>query len=215
MIYTTGHPIADTVATYLPDGDYGIGYGILRGMPEKVQGHKDWFLLDKGFWGANHFDGLYRIGYKNTQPQYIEGIGEDHGLELEDWRDGEYTLVCPPTPEVCKFFGIDQTSWLLKSLKGKYILRHKGTLEPIEWERIGKVVTFNSSLGVEALRRGICVESDPLSTLGSYKKSIYNIDREPILRFIASSQFKLGDKGKIDCLIQYYLSTSGGTPEKK
>lgn len=213
MIYTTGHTIADTVAKYLPDGDYGIAYGILRGTPENLRKHNHWFVIDRGFTSPNHFDGNYRLGYKNTQPMYFEVPNEP--CNLDPWREGEYTLVCPPTPEVCKFFGIDQTEWILKNLKGKYILRHKGDPNPIEWDKIGKLVTFNSSLGVEALKRGIAVESDPLSTLGSYKNLIYNCDRSPIMSFIRFCQFKLTDKGKINCLINHYLSTSDGIHAKK
>lgn len=207
MIYTTGHHIADTVARFLPDGDYGIAYGILRGTPEKLRSHEHWFEVDKGFWNAQHFDGNYRLSYKGTQPLYTPLDCEEYARYFEPWRGGTYSLICPPTQAVCEFFGIDQSKWIVDAVKDEpHIIRHKGDNSLIWWDKIGKLVTFNSTIAVEALKRGIPVISDPdHSTVGSWNKSVDAGDRHKLFSFMQASQFKLTDKGDICRIIQRYL----------
>ncbi len=217
-LYKTGHEIADTVSDLigeLPDGNYKAAYGILRhNLFNKGQ---DWFELDRGFWSASHYEGFYRISFKGTQPRYAPDFPHQgpHGLELGPWIDHDgYTLICPPTQAVCDFFGIGFSAWLFYAVADcggkRYSIRYKGMPEPINWDGVSKVVTFNSTVGIEALRRGIPVISDPdHSTIGSYTKHIQAIDgydRDELFSFCASHQFKLSDKGKIECLIKYYLS---------
>lgn len=222
-LHKTGHPIANTISDLigeLPYGDYRICYGVLR---HSLFHDGNWFEVDKGFWDSAHYDGDYRLSYRGTQPIFdVDGPQDDHGLTLEPWRirDG-YTLILPPTGHVCQFFGIDYAAWLMMALAKSPtsgIIRHKGTSEPIDWDSIARVITFNSTLGIEALRRGIPVISDPNhSTMGSYTASINaidNYDRESLFRFYKAHQFKLTEKDKICRLIQHYLSTSATIPEK-
>lgn len=88
--------------------------------------------------------------------------------------------------------------------------RDKSATIPIDWPLVRRVITFNSTVGIEALRRGIPVISDPVhSTLGSYTKQINLVDkysREELFRFYSAHQFKLDEKDKICRLIKYYLS---------
>lgn len=214
-LHKTGHPIADTVSDLigeLPDGDYSVVYGILR--HNKFSEGK-WFECDKGFYGAKHFDGNYRISFMGTQPLYSPDypISEAHGLTLEPWRkQSGYALICPPTEHVCKFFKIDYTTWLMNAVRQEdnYRIRNKGCEDPIEWDGISKLVTFNSTLGVQALIKGIPVVSNQLcSTIGSFCRHINSIDgydRNKVLRFMSGHQFKLGDKDKIKRLIEHYLN---------
>ena len=225
-LHKTGHPIADTVSDLIgevPDGEYAIAYGILRHDLFHRTGR--YFEVDKGFWGAGHYNGSYRISFNGTQPQYTEdGPREPHGLKLDPMRRREgYTMILPPTEHVCKFFNIDYAAWLMEAVKNagsmRYI-RNKGTsVRDIEWDDISKVITFNSTLGIEAIRRGIQVISDPVhSTVGSFTAQKGPIDyhsREELLSFCASHQFKLDEKEKICSLIRHYLCSSAGTQEKQ
>lgn len=231
MIFRTGHEIADAIAHRLAtdplhvseayrasEFPFVMAYGILRGTQNVFNNSEHWFEIDRGFWGARHFDGNYRVSYKNTQPLYEDGFFDEHGVTFEPWRSEGYTLICPPTEPVCEFYGIDYTEWLLNAVKGekRYKIRIKGVPDAIDWDCIGKMITFNSSLGLEAVRRGIPTISDPKSSVGSYTQKINAIDgydREPLFSFISAHHFKLDDKDKIWGIINRYLSA--GTPEKR
>jgi len=226
-LYKTGHPIADTISDIigeLPDDDYAIAYGILRGSAEYLRDHRHWFEIDRGFYGASHYDGMYRLSYRGTQPIYDDefSIPGNHSIGLSDWRNTDgYILICPPTTYVSDFFSIDLSAWLFKAISQAgpyYKIRYKGDQSPIQWDEIGKLITFNSTLGYEALIRGIPVISDPdHSTIGSYTKFINSIDnynRQPIIDFIANHQFKLHEKDKIWNLIKYYKCSADGIAEK-
>lgn len=214
-LHKTGHPIADTVSDLigeLPDGNYAAAYGILR---HNVFDREHWFEIDKGLWGANHYDGNYRLSYRGTQPRYSpDGPHEPHGLELIPWHDsGDKVLICPPTAHVSEFFHINFTDWLMQAIRQAdkpYIIRNKGAAEPIKWHEINTVITFNSTIGYEALRRGIKVISDPNhSTIGSYTRHIKSFtcyDRNPLLSFSQGHQFLLSNKDKICKLINHYQS---------
>lgn len=217
-LYKTGHSIADTVSDLigdLPDGDYRICYGILRHRSFEWDGH--WFEVDKGFWGADHYSGMYRLSYRGTQPRYSsKGPHKAHGIVLAPWRNsGSHALICPPTSHVCEFFNVDQTSWLMNALRqagSPYIIRHKGDSAIIDWDSISKVITFNSTIAIEALKRGIPVISDPIhSTVGSFTsqiKAVDNYNREELLSFISGHQFRLNDTQSLCSLIKYYLSSN-------
>jgi len=193
------------------DGDYRICYGILR--HRSFDGDGNWFEVDKGFWGANHYTGMYRLSFKGTQPRYSPDAPRmPHGLDFEPWRDqAGPNLIAPPTAHVCEFFGVDYTSWLTEAMRhGPYIIRHKGDQSPIPWDSISKVITFNSTLGIEALRRGIPVISDENhSLIGSYtkyKKALANYERSELYEVAAGSMFKLSEKEKICRIIKHHLS---------
>jgi hypothetical protein len=223
-LHKTGHPIADTVSDLigeLPDGDYKIAYGILR---HNIFHGSNWFEIDKGFWGAEHYNGSYRISFCGTQPRWTpDAPRKPHGLTLEPWKQQSGpALIAPPTSHVCDFFGISFRDWLAATLfnvDGPYIIRHKGDPSPIDWDSISKVITFNSTLGVEALRRGIPVISDEEhSSIGSYtkhKKALANYDRSDLYELLASHQFKLRDTEQICRVIHHYLSSSASTAAKQ
>ena len=213
-LHKTGHDIADNVSDLigeLPDGDYCIGYGILR---HNLFSKGLWFEIDKGFWGSDHYSGNYRLSFCGTQPKFTEDAPQEpHGLTLEPWRrSGKYILVCPPTQPVCKFFNIGYTDWLMSATRQagpSYFIRHKGMTEPIDWSKVSRVITFNSTVGIEALRRGIPVISDPdHSSIGSYAKNkgLDGYDREPLLSFLKAHMFKLFEKEKICQLITHYMT---------
>jgi hypothetical protein len=243
-IWETGHPISQTICRKLADVcgfdlynvdkhcpnlhryDACLAYGILRGT-ELIKEHPRYFFIDKGFWDAEHFTGQYRIGFGNTQPTYSLDTAQtlpqaDHGQILEPWRNQGYTLICPPTGHVCEFFGVNEWEWthdarVLEEFNGReYWIREKGHPSAIDWDKVGKLVTFNSSLGFEALRRGIPVVSDPIhSTIGSYQKNAIDpMNRDDLFSFGANHQFKLGDREKIWGLITHYVSGSGTTTAK-
>ncbi len=212
-LHKTGHVIADTVSDLigdLPDGDYKAGYGILRTNVYADKNAK-WFEIDRGFYGASHFDGNYRLSYRGTQPRYHDkGPMKAHGLDLAPWRDIDgYTLICPPTAYVCDFFKIDYAEWLTRAVRQckHYKIRNKGNTESLD--NVSQVLTLNSSVGIKALQLGIPVISDPIhSTIGSYTSLINSIDkynRDDLFCFISAHQFKLDDKKSLWNLIKYYL----------
>lgn len=229
-IWETNHPISQTVCRRIADTigadlydvdkhapnmlryDAHLAYGILRGTKRIFSQVNHWFEIDKGLFGAGHYDGLYRVSYRNTQPLYRDDLHKPHGLDLETITERKgYTLICPPTNHVCEFFGINPnewTAWATSETDGYYLIRPKDAQDGINWGAIEKVITFNSSVGFEAMRRGIPVISDPRSTIGSYKKPFSESAREDILSFSAFHQFKLMDKEGICQIIRAYLPSS-------
>lgn len=254
-IWKTGHEIADTVAQSLAEGfnaktyrkddvnwkaivrenDCHIAYGILRGV-DKLFGQaladcKSFFNIDRGYFSPGHFDGYYRISHKGTQAKYDSAfethIKFDMCLEpIRKYDKSKPVLVCPPTDAVCKFFGF---KWCPEKIDQKFIVRHKGDPNPIIWDEISAVLTFNSSVGWEALQRGIpCLSDTTHSVVGSYYNTI-SIDeaiemfntmpRKPLFDFMRSHQFTLGEIARGDAwgLINHYLSkyTLAGTHAKQ
>lgn len=213
-----------------------IGYGILRetGRVFALAGaaKKDWFNVDRGYFAPEHFSGYYRISYKGTQAKWHDDIPQqDIDFKLEHWKSGgKYILVCPPSEAVCDFF--KEPSWMNRALldiypfKGlefvEYRVRTKGAEWSIEWDEIIAVITFNSSIGWQALQRGVPAFSDPVhSIVGSYYASklknpldflseeYKRVDREPLFRAMRAHQFTLAEfaEGKAWALIQHYLTT--------
>jgi hypothetical protein len=91
---------------------------------------------------------------------------------------------------------------------GKYQIRVK-TDAPLCFDGVSRVITYNSSVGIEALRQGIPVISDPVnSSIGSYLigKNYLDFDRDPLFNMVQAHQFKIGEKEKINCLISHYTS---------
>lgn len=163
--------------------DCHIGYGILRGMDDvfracKKSG-KTYFNIDRGYWKPGHYDGYYRVSLCGTQQTTFNGLEPDYarldnlGIDIlrgESRRQGRKTLVCPPTDYVESFFG----KWK-PHITGDILVRPKGCDLPLQHDldQCNKVITFNSSVGWEALRQGIEVISDPdHSIIGAYQKSL-------------------------------------------
>ncbi len=232
-VHKTGHFIADTVADAFIvgnyEGDADLVYGILR--HNFFTSSKNWFEVDRGYFNPGHFDGYYRISYKGTQAKWHEGIPQaDIDFELEDWRDKSgYVLVCPPSDYVKQFFDIGweidkqlMQCWEIVAGLHPYRVRRKDDASYIEWNKIRGVITFNSSIGWQALQRGIpCISDTEHSIVGSYYKheldklgleynfeNVKLIPREPLFQAMKAHQFTLNEirKGKAWNLIQYYIS---------
>lgn len=222
--------------------DINIGYGILRNMDavwrKSARDNKPYFIVDRGYWKPSHYDGYYRISLRGTQqttgldklePDYARW--EALGLEIfpSQNRVGG-SLVCPVTQHVKTFFrDMDETattSLPLPYIKEPMILREKGSDIPLQsqLEKCGNVVTFNSSVGWEALRQGIEVVSDPeYSIIGCYQKLVdkpLHLDineRRRLFSIQASLQRTLPEirEGKLWPLLDNLLmSQSGGIQEK-
>jgi hypothetical protein len=241
-VYETGHEIADTVAKALfnglggtlvkgsspfPFADVHIGYGVLRGQADVFKKVYHWFELDKGYNNPGHYDGNYRISYRGTQARWHEGIprGKWDG-ELEPMREYDPhrpILFCPPTEAVERFFKLQD--WYLKNIPvGGFIKREKGERRPLkeDLDRCRAVITFNSSVGWEALRRGIpCLSDVNHSLVGSFygetdlNKLIQKTHEQPDRRrelfdIMAGHQFTLKEiqEGKAWPIINYYLAGS-------
>lgn len=162
-----------------------IGYGILRGTTELFKDCErlgvPWFNIDRGYWKPGHYDGYYRISLRGTQQTFgLDKLEPDYdlwdalGIEIlpSKERSGEI-LICPQTEAVGKFVG----EWIQEGLEfgQKPIVRLKGstTLLQDDLDNCSKVITFNSSVGWEALRQGIPVVSDPThSIVGAYQKML-------------------------------------------
>lgn len=229
-IWKTGHQIADTVAEAFARGNYkfdaDLVYGILRHNVFDTAEH--WLEVDNGYFNPGHFGGNYRISYKGTQAKWHEGIPQkDIGFELEAWKPRVHwtgkekkVLICPPTNEVKKFF--DLKEWQVDCTDLIVEIREKGAATAIDWENIGGVITFNSSVGWEALRRGIpCISDTEHSIVGSYYKhelgklnldytfeNVLKISREPLFKGMRAHQFTLAEieQGRAWELIKHYIS---------
>lgn len=210
-----------------------ICYGILRGA-SNVFAANSWFNVDRGYFNPNHFDGYYRISYKGTQAKWHHGIPQkDIEFRLEDWRSGELgsILIVPPTQHVIDFFGLPhQNDWIAQEsnkifnagYRGNMWVKHKDDNRKIDWNYVKGVITFNSSIGWQALQRGIPVISDPEhSIIGSfYKHHLKNnidflsdeykaVDRLPLFKAMQGHQFTLKEisEGKAWPILNHYLST--------
>ena len=232
--------IADPVEwddSLLRSYDAHIGYGILRNLDKIFHDCErlgiPYFNIDRGYFSPGHYEGCYRISYRGTQARWHEGIPRKPiDIKLEPWRvwdESKPILVCPPTRAVCEFFG--QRSW--RGWDGLYlpdniIVRSKGDRSPIEWDKISAVITFNSSVGWQALQRGIPVLSDPVHSIVGSHYAHYGITdmqslteklvkmpdtRMELFEVMAAHQFLLEDirQGKAWSLISHYLESSSAT----
>lgn len=210
-----------------------IGYGILRGMDEIFKASDNWFNIDRGYFNPGHFDGYYRISFQGTQAKWHADIPQQAlDFKLEDWREDDEKkeiVICPPTQAVCDFFNIPAQTWLnmaYQKAQDSFLcpiiaINHKSDGKTINWDETRAVITFNSSIGWQALQRGIPVYSDPdHSIIGSYYKAKMKnpidflsdeyraIDRGPLFRAMRSHQFTLKEisEGKAWPLIEHYLT---------
>lgn len=164
----------------IQSSDVHIGYGILRGMDEVFRAcdkaGKPWFNIDKGYWKPGHYDGYYRISLRGTQQTFgFDKLKPDYerwdklGIEiLPSTKKPDVALCCPPTDYVDGFF--DGCSIQYPAGK-ELIIKSKTDPRPINYNLYDEVVTFNSSVGWEALRHGIPVISDiNHSIIGAYVK---------------------------------------------
>lgn len=227
--------IKDTRFDAPNSGEYGahIAYGILRGTSDIFKANPSYFNVDRGYFTPGHFDGYYRISYRGTQAKYDAAypINSTYRVDLLKCRVGligNYILICPPTEPVCAFYEINYNSWVdwaiaeSKKTGLYYIKRSKGDTGNASdfLDGAAAVITFNSSLGWQALINGIPCLSDPQhSVVGSYYNTksidellemVNNVPRKPLLDFMASHQFTLDEIRRGDAwpLIKFYLSKS-------
>lgn len=203
-----------------------IGYGILRGMADVFRGcdklGKPWFNIDKGYWKPSHYAGYYRVSLRGTQQTW-----NWPAPDWERWRDlglvveppceqtGRGILSCPPTDYVEEFFNVKDWFYnrypFFHARNCNIRKRAKGSTIPLndDFNSNDKVETFNSSVGWEALRRGIPVESDPrYSIVGSWAKTHdLMATREGLFATMAGLQLTLSEmrEGKLWPLMQKLL----------
>jgi hypothetical protein len=229
ILYRTGHEINQRVCDALAEGFPGqilATYGILRGSGEWALRQR-WLeravlMADRGYFRPIHYDGYYRLSFEGTQAQYQPEAAVDErrwralGLEIEPWKHNAkgHVLFCPPTKAVVEFYGIGPDDWYVyHAMRAEYVanlldsemvVRHKGCAVPLDEHLKGCrcVVTFNSGVGWEALRRGIpCISDVRHSTVGSFLgttiadlgRDLTDCDRVPLFSFMANRQFTLAE----------------------
>lgn len=252
--WRTGHSIADTVMgaidapSYLASDhsdkllvhffDAHIAYGILRGTTdvfrECVRQGKPWIHLDRGYWKPGHYDGYYRVSLCGTQQVTgLNRIPPDYdrlralGIEMKPWRGPDPAkpiLICPPTDEVRKFFAYEAMA-LTPGRQGQFYVRVKEDPTPLVLGDYSHVITFNSSVGWQALAAGIPCISDPThSIVGSWFKDTPLMDnlakrqeseREQLFGVMARLQMTLGEMqaGDLWELVNLLMSSSAMTQE--
>lgn len=233
--------------------DCHLAYGILRGTADVFKECDTrglpWFNVDRGYFHPNHYDGFYRISLRGTQQTTgLDKLEPDYErlaalkLDIKPWRGFDAVkpvLVIRPTEHVQQFFNTDAISstwfgiqeWILASEGIDYCVRTKGDPTPINFNDYNYVLTFNSSVGWQALAAGIpCVSNPNHSIVGAWfnptncdksQKQLEDIsemqykERERFFAVLASLQLTLVEMraGKLWPLMSKLMSTSGMTVE--
>lgn len=255
IIYKTGHQIADTVAdacrasateailsnTHQPLG-YGtpVGYGILRGMDTVFKQARQYVHLDRGYWKPGHYDGYYRVSLNGTQqtkdwPEPDYDRWDALQIPLKPWRGHDHSkpvLVVPPTDAVAEYF---KKKWAWDQIVARCtdgisyppdpVVRHKNDPNPINFDDYNSVLTFNSSLGWQAIAAGIpCMSDTTHSMIGSWYHNIslddlseaqYS-DRRELFATMSGLQMTLDEirQGKLWGLMSRLMSSSDLIAEK-
>lgn len=240
------HTQEDNFIRHVPGYDKHIAYGILRGTADVFREcdrlDKPWFNIDRGYFKPGHYDGYYRVSLRGTQqtsgwpePDY-ERL-EQLNLDIKPWRGFDHSkpvLFIPPTNDAATFFMPDPVyggrfsldDWLMSNRPiGPYVVRLKGDSIPINFSDYNYVLTFNSSVGWQALAAGIPCVSDPKhSMVGAWFKDanftdnlsdLQEAERHKLFACMAGLQLTLEEMraGKLWDLVQRLLSLSGTTPE--
>lgn len=178
-------------------------WGILRGsdliLREAIKQKRDFIYIDHSYFKAGHNmeRPCYRFVKNELQLTKIYDRPSDRFEELEitvkPWRkNGEYILVCPPSPSTSYFYNLSY-NWLEKTLsvlnqitKKPIYVRYKPNLIDIDlskgyavpskttviedkislaehFERAYCVVTFNSMVAVQAICAGVPTIVDKIS----------------------------------------------------
>lgn len=202
--------------------DAHLAYGILRGPNKVFKESVNWFNIDRGYFNPGHFDGYYRISYKGTQCKYDAQLQKDIDFTLEPWQSGHIILIVPPTDAVAEFYNVDKSKWLedAKTQYSPYIVKYKDDGQIIPWSDLKGVVTFNSSIGWQALQKGIpCISDSQHSIVGSYYsqnlidynlENVKTIERLKLFKCMRAHQFTLAEirRGDAWTLIEYYLKNN-------
>lgn len=214
----------------LPEADIHIGYGILRGMSSVYKraerDGKPYFIIDRGYWKPSHYDGYYRVSLRGTQqtsgwPEPDWERWEALGLPIEParpttWTTGHPVLLCPPSTHVAEWLGVNLSQWIDHATwdqqDSDVTLRFKGgNNDTIDWGRFTRVITFNSSVGWEALRRGIPVESDHMHSIVGAWQAKHGVEkRAELFATMAGLQLTLDEMrgGKLMPLMEKLLAKS-------
>lgn len=165
-------PVAEYYREPVPSVSYGFLRGVSRVYRDCRTANVDWWNVDKGFFRASHLDGYYRIGRNHLQPLFDSQITADDSrwkelfIDVEPLRllkDG-CVLICPPTPALSDFYGIDEQRWIAQTIKqipapirDQVVIRRK--IDPMPLDAVLKVtrivVTHSSNVALEALVKGI------------------------------------------------------------
>lgn len=167
-----------------------IAYGILRDTNIIFNRAESWLNVDRGYFHPRHFNGYYRISHRGTQQTDLSKVKPDYDrleqlkLELKPWRGFDHSkpvLVIPPSEHVCRFFDLrhptngkyEWTAYNRFHKKPYPIIRYKSDPTPINFDDYNYVLTFNSSVGWQAIQAGIpCVSDTTRSIVGSYYHNI-------------------------------------------
>lgn len=195
-----------------------ISYGFRRGtdyifqrcMAEGIE----WWEIDRGYFRANHYDGYYRISLNDIRAKFNAELElpDDRwkalGIQLKDWKrkqDG-YVLVCPPTYNVGRLFGINPTVWEVETRArlGELIDlplitrdKHEDANIPLEHALEGAyaVVAYNSNVAIQALVQGtpafLLDDSFQTPLLDTICTEDRFFDRERLFRYLSYCQFTL------------------------
>jgi len=232
---------SDVSERAIDEAEIHICYGILRGADQVFRlaekAGKPWFNIDKGYWKPGHYEGYYRVSLRGTQQTFgFDRLEPDYDRWDETdqiiWERAptfyrHIKLVCPPTDYVRDFYYQDRWEIFNAGNTPDYFYRTKlcNRLLNDDLNRSKEVITFNSSVGWEALRQGIPVTSDPThSIVGAYQKLIdkplhldFN-ERRKLFAIMASLQLTLSEmrSGQLWPLLQKLLgSTSDMTGAKQ
>ena len=247
-IWKTGHQIADTVADALKEGlpdaeiinisdlgntpndryELSIAYGILRRTTEVFNGSNIWFNVDRGYINPSHYDGYYRVSLRGTQTTFFDDwMYDDKRLKRLDisfkpWRGMDMAkpvLIIPPTEHVRDFFHFTGMDYDRNYKDQKCEVRLKGNSKPINFYDYNYVITFNSSVGWQAIQAGIpCVSNSTYSIVGSFCHNIsldnlsefQHANRHKLFCAMANTQLKLDEirKGDIWPLMNKLMCSS-------
>lgn len=199
---------------------HSISYGILRGTGDVFRdcmaANKEWWEIDRGYFGANHFDGYYRVSLNGTRALYRScDLSRDRlealGVTYAPWnKNGNHVLICPPSEAVYQFYHNEKANGWAETYqaiartytKREVRIRHKDSKTPLheDLKDCHAVLTYNSNVAIDALRLGIpaisiaeteLTEWNKLRTEDIESNKLYEADREALFRYLSYCQFTL------------------------
>lgn len=158
---------------------HNVSYGFLRGTDRIFKQSEEYWEIDRGYIGAGHFGGYYRITMNGLRVPYNPLLAAIMPLDrwrhlrvgIKPWqRDGEYVLVVPPSHAVMEYYGVgedwaEKVSARLHEQRIRYRVRNKtGAQMPLrdDLAMARCVVTYNSNVAVDALLAGVPAVSESL-----------------------------------------------------
>lgn len=129
-------------------------------------------------WATLVWNGHGRRGEFRIPENYGSMRWRQHGVELEDWKRGLITLLCGQTETFSpKWASLEKWYYACLPIATHFRPHPHGSNEthlPIHttWESVSKALVLNSSVGVEALMRGVEVIAYDEAFMG------YGVSRE-------------------------------------